>query len=154
MYYFTLDEGILAMQSTDPAAVDKERRRAFRLNGLAVDDPEALAAQSPNFPEVLNVRVNRDGGLYKGTLATDQNGFRALTDRALARAGALLEGIRGGNAAIAPSEHRLRTPCAWCDLRSACLFDPRLDAGCVRRFGSLRGDEVMERVKLEDSSDG
>ena len=152
VFYFPLDEGIMTLQSTSAAEVEAERRKAFRMNGLAIDDPEVLAAQSPDYPQVLNVRVNRDGSLAKGTLATDRQGFEALTAHALDTAGKLLGDIRGGNAAIAPSEFRTRTPCTWCELRSACLFDPRLDAGCVRRFPTLRPDAVMKRIKLEETS--
>ena len=149
VFYFNLDEGIVTLQSTDSAAVEKERRGRFRLNGLTVDDPDALNAQSPNFPEVLNVRVTRDGSLYKGALATDQHGFEALTARALDRAAHWLDAIRSGEASVAPAEFKQSTPCQWCDLRAACLFDPRLNAACVRRFKTMRGDQVLEKLKLE-----
>ena len=154
VYYFTLDEGILAMQSTDPNEVDRKRRGSFRLTGLAPDDTELLKAQSPNFPEVLNVRVSKEGTLYKGTLATDANGFDALVDRAMEMAGRHLDGIRGGAAEIAPVRFRQQNPCQYCDWRSICLFDDRLDAGCVRRFRSIKGDEVLEKLKLERGENG
>ncbi|MBR2697363.1 MAG: hypothetical protein IKE76_02125, partial [Clostridia bacterium] len=134
---------------TDKNAVEKQRRGAFRMNGLTVDDPEVLAAQSPSFAEVLNVRVTRDGALYKGSLATDQKGFAALTAHTLKMAAEHLDAIRDGKADIAPAYYRLSTPCAWCDWRPACLFDARLDAPCVRRFASIKGDEVLEKVVLE-----
>ena len=149
VFYFNLDEGILTLQTTDRNAVEKQRRSAFRMTGLTVDDAEVLSAQSPNFQEVLNVRVSRDGSLYKGSLATDQKGFDALTAHTLKMAGAHLDAIRAGEADIAPASHRLFSPCAWCDWRPVCLFDERLDAACVRRFTTLRGDEVLERLKLD-----
>ena len=148
VYYFNLDEGILPLQTTDPAAVEKERRGRFKLSGLAIDDPEVLAAQSPNFPEVLGVRVTKEGSLYKGAMATDAHGFETLTHHALTKAGEHLDNIRDGEAAVAPAEFRLNTPCDWCDLRDACLFDERLDARCVRRFKNIRGDAVLELLKL------
>ena len=149
VYYFNLDEGIVTLQSTDPNAVEKERRSRFRLTGLAPDDPDLLAAQSPNFPEVLSVQVNRDGGLSKSAQVTDRHGFEALTRHALGMAAGHLDGIRGGEAAPAPAEFRLRRPCAWCNWRAMCLFDDRLDARRVRRFPTIKGDEVLERMKLE-----
>ena len=152
VYYFNLDEGILALQTTDKNAVEKQRRSAFRMSGLAVDDPAVLAAQSPSFPEVLNVRVTQSGALYKGALATDQKGFDALTGHALEMAGRHLDAIRGGEVAVAPADYRAGTPCAYCDWRSVCLFDPRLDAGCVRRFAPVRADEVMTRLALGDDA--
>ena len=150
VYYFNLDEGILALQTTDKNAVEKQRRGVFRMNGLTINDVEVLTAQSPEFPEVLNVRVNREGGLYKGTLATDQQGFDALTGHALGMAARHLDAIRGGEAAVAPASYRLSTPCTWCDWRPVCLFDPRLDAPCVRRFPSIKGDEVLEKLRMEE----
>ena len=150
VYYFNLDEGIVTLQSTDPYAVEKERRSRFRLTGLAVDDPEVLTAQSPRFPEVLNVRVTREGTLYRDVAAASQAGFQALIDRALHQAGRHLDAIARGDAAIAPASFRERMPCAWCDSRPACLFDSRLDAACVRRFSKMKSAEALERIILED----
>ena len=150
VYYFSLDEGIQATQSTDPAEVERARREGFRLTGLAPDDVGLLEAQSPNFQDVLNVRVNTGGGLRKGTLATDANGFRALVSRTLQKAGEHLDGIRKGLAQAAPARFRQQNPCQYCDWRGVCLFDERMDARCVRRFEAMRGDEVLERIKLEE----
>ena len=150
VYYFPLEEGILATQSTDPQAVDAERRKDFRLKGLAPDDPEVLKAQSPNFPEVLNLKLTQTGQLYKGSLATDENGFRALMNRTLSKVGEHLDGIRSGLAQAAPARFRQQDPCRWCDWRAVCRFDERMDARRVRRFEPMKGDEVLERVKLED----
>ncbi len=150
VYYFGLDEGILATQSTDPGEVEKARRDGFKLTGLAPDDLALLEAQSPNFSEVLNVRVNAGGDLRKGTLATDANGFRALMDRTLKKAAEHLDGIREGLMQAAPARFRQQNPCQYCDWRGVCLFDERMDAGRVRRFAPLRADEAMEKIKLED----
>lgn len=147
VYYFNLDEGIISLQTTDKYEVEKKRRSQFRLSGIAPDDPELLKAISPNFSEVLNVRATKDGGLMKGTLATDANGFKAIMDRSLEMAGKHLDGIRSGNASISPASFRQRTPCTYCDWRSICLFDSRMDTKCVRRFKTMRSDAVIEELK-------
>ena len=149
VYYFSLDEGIVSIQSTDPYAVEKERRSQFKLTGLAPDDIDVLTALSPDFSEVLNVKVNQSGALSKGTLATDRHGFEALTQHVLGKAAEHIDAIRGGEAAISPADFRMRRHCEWCDWRPICLFDDRLDAGCVRRFRTIKGYEVLERLKLE-----
>lgn len=148
VYYFTLDEGILATQSVDANEVEEIRRDSFRLTGLAPDDPAVLQAQSPNFQEVLNVRLNADGGLRKGTLATDAGGFRALMTRTLEKAAEHLDGIRSGLAQASPARFRQKNPCQYCDWRGVCLFDERMDARRVRRFETMRGDEVLKKLKL------
>lgn len=151
VYYFNLNEGILALQTTDPNEVEKARRDSFRLTGLAPDDLELLKAQSPNFQDVLNVRVNSGGGLRKDALVTDAGGFRALMDRTLAKAGEHLNAIRSGLAAAAPSRFRQQDACQYCDWRAVCLFDARMDARDIRRFESIRGDEVLTRLKLMEA---
>ncbi len=151
VYYFSLDEGILTTQSTDKNEVEKDRRADFRLSGLAPDDLKLLEAQSPNFPEVLNVRVTKGGDLFKGTLATDANGFRALVKRTLGKAGEHLDGIRQGLIQAAPARFRQENPCRYCSWKGVCLFDERMDARRVRRFKGMRGDEAMEKIKLEET---
>lgn len=152
VYYFNLDEGILALQTTDKYEVEKKRRSQFRLSGIAPDDPDVLTAISPNFPEVLNVRTTKEGTLYKGTLATDANGFRAIMDRTLKKAAEHLDGIRTGMADIAPASFRRRMPCTYCDWHSICLFDDRMDAACVRRFKTMKSEAVIEELKTKGDS--
>ena len=94
------------------------------------------------------MRVTQGGGLYKGTLATDANGFKALMQRTLDKAGEHLDHIRQGLAEAAPARFKQQNPCKYCDWRGVCLFDERMDARRVRRFEGIRGDEVLERLKL------
>lgn len=153
VYYFTLDEGIIAMQDTDKSAVEAERRKSFRLDGLLCDDVNVLTAQSPNFQEVLNARFTKGGIPFKDVAAAGPSGFQALTDHALRRAGEWLDDMRGGGAAVAPARFRERMPCAWCDLRPACLFDERLDADRVRRFKKIKNADALQRIILEHNDD-
>lgn len=148
VYYFPLDEGILTMQSTDPGEVERSRLESFRLNGLAPDDMALLEAQSPNFTQVLNVKVNVGGGLRKGTLATDAAGFEALMKKTLERAGEHLDAIRSGLVQAAPAILRQQNACQYCDCRSICQYDDRLDSRRARRFETIRADEVLKRLKL------
>lgn len=156
VYYFPVKEGLIDEQSTDPNAVEALRRDSLRLSGLAPDDPEVLKALSPDFQDVLGVKLNRDGSLSKGSVVTDEGGFRALMDRALEMAGQHLDGIRGGDVRVAPARFRLLDPCRYCDWKAACLFDERLDKGCLRSFPTMRPADVITAVKqqanLKDSA--
>ena len=153
VYYFPLDEGLLNEQSTDPNAVEKLRRDSLRLTGLAPEDPAVLEAMSPDFTEVLKLKLNRDGSLSKGSLVTDENGFRALMARALEMAGRHLEGIRGGDARVAPARLRRLNPCRWCEWKPACLFDERTDAASVRNFRPMKPADVITELKLNGGGD-
>ena len=151
VYYFPLSDGVISVQSTDPAAVAAQRRDSLRLTGLAPEDPEVLEALSPDYPSVMRVKLNRDGSLSKDTLATDESGFRALMNRALDMAGRHLEGIRGGDARVAPARFRKLNPCQYCDWRAACLFDERLDRDRLRRFPVMKPADVVTAVKQAEN---
>lgn len=152
VYYFTLDEGIVDLQSSDPGAVEAERRKRFRMEGLMPSDPELLKALSPAPAEVLKLRTTASGAPYKGSVTAEESDYRALTECALRRAEEHLSRIRSGECAAAPARMEQSNPCAWCDWHKICLFDDRLDGARARRLKSLQPDEAMLRIKSE--SDG
>ncbi len=152
VYYFTLDEGIVDLQSSDPGAVEAERRKRFRMEGLMPSDPELLKALSPAPAEVLKLRTTASGAPYKGSVTAEESDYRALTECALRRAEEHLSRIRSGECAAAPTRMEQSNPCAWCDWHKICLFDDRLDGARARRLKSLQPDEAMLKIKSE--SDG
>ncbi|MBQ3424693.1 MAG: PD-(D/E)XK nuclease family protein [Clostridia bacterium] len=154
VYYFPLEEGILSTQSTDPAEVARQRQDRFRLTGLSLDSMETLQAQSPNFQDVLNVKVKADGALSKTSLVTDDRGFEALMDHALKKAAEQLAGVRAGRVSPAPVEYRQRSACQYCDWKGLCGFERQLDQRSVRTFPPLKPDEALKRLKLEEQGDG
>ena len=154
VYYFTLDEGILATQTVDPAAVDAQRRKAFRMEGLLPDSPDLLKAMSPDVENVLKLRLTAAGTPYKGAVLASERDFANLTRCALRRAAEHLERIRSGVCAPAPARIDQSTPCKTCDARLICQFDDRLDAQNIRKYKPIGGEEVLERLRAEGDGDG
>ena len=153
VFYFPLDEGVVNTQSTDPGQVEKERTGRFRMSGLLPQDPELLAAQTPNPSEVFQARMTGEGKLYASTPCADDANFGRLVNHALRRAREQIEAIRAGEARVSPASFDGREPCALCDYRAACLFDPKLDAGRVRRLKNIKWNEVFEKIALEDEGE-
>ena len=149
VYYFTLDEGIVDLQSSDPGAVETERRKRFRMEGLMPSDPELLKALSPAPAEVLKLRTTASGAPYKGSVTAEESDYRALTECALRRAEEHLSRIRSGECAAAPARMEQSNPCTWCDWHKICLFDDRLDGARARWLKSLQPDEAMLKIKSE-----
>ena len=150
VYYFTLSEGILSTQTTDANAVDAERRKAFRMDGLLPEKRELLEAMSPNFDQVLNARVSKTTGeLYKGTVVASEKDFNNLTRCAIRRAGEHVDSIGAGECAVSPARMELSDPCKYCDYRPICQFDDRLDSNRIRKFKPIPAEEVLERLREE-----
>lgn len=150
VYYFTLGEGILATQSTDARAVEAERRKAFRMEGLLPESLELLQAMAPDFPKVLKVNVTSAGALYKGTVTASERDFNNLTRCAIRRASAHVDSITSGECRAAPARLELSDPCRFCDYKPVCLFDDRLDAPRIRKFKPIPAEEVLEMLREED----
>jgi len=151
VYYFTLSEGILPIQSVDPHTVEAERRKAFRMEGLLPDSMELLKAMSPDFDQVLKANVNRTTGeLRKGTVVASERDFSNLTRCAIRRAGEHVTSIRSGLCHAAPARIELSDPCKYCDYKSICQFDARLDARRIRKFKPIPAEEVLEKLRDEE----
>ena len=150
VYYFTLSEGILSTQATDPAAVESERRKAFRMEGLLPESMDLLRAMAPDFTEVVKAKVTGAGTLYKGTVTASERDFNNLTRCALRRATEHLGSIRAGACAAAPARMETSDPCKYCDYKSVCLFDDRLDARRIRKYKPIPAEEVLEKLRDEE----
>ena len=154
VYYFALDEGVVDTQSTDPHQVEKERSNRFRMTGLLPEDMELIRAQTPNPETVFNARMTAGGELYSNVPRADDKNFDRLVRHVLKQAEDHIARIRAGEAAVSPASFDGREACGLCDYRAACLFDPKLDAGKVRRMKNMKWNEVFERIALEDTETG
>lgn len=150
VYYFALDEGVVNTQCTDPKQVEEERAKNFRMSGLLPEDPELLAAQAPNPERVFQARMTGEGRLYASVPCADDKNFERLIHHVLRKARSQIDAIRGGEAAVSPAVFDGWTPCAYCNSRPACLFDPRIDAKRLRRLKNMKWNEVFDRIALEE----
>ena len=152
VYYFPLEEGILTTQSLDSGEIERERRAVFRMEGLIPESEEVRRAMTDRLGEVFKARATEDGKLYKNVPSASESDYRAMTDCALRRAGEQLRDIRRGVCGAFPVRFEGIDPCRYCNYRSVCLFDDRLDAARVRRPKTLSTEEAMLKMKLEQES--
>ena len=149
VYYFPLEEGILTTQSLDSGEIERERRAVFRMEGLIPESEEVRRAMTDRLGEVFKARATEDGKLYKNVPSASESDYRAMTDCALRRASEQLRDIRRGVCGAFPVRFEGIDPCRYCNYRSVCLFDDRLDAARVRRPKTLSIEEAMLKMKLE-----
>lgn len=153
VYYFPLEEGIVAVQDVNPTVIEQLRRKMFRLKGLVPDDIELLEAMSPDFRDVFDVKINKDNTFSKTTQTAAEADYRRLTRWTLDRAAEHLKNIQDGRCAPSPARmEKGSDPCQYCDAKGICMFDPKLDAACVRNFKKLPADEVLKRLALESEN--
>jgi len=131
---------------------DAEPAGLPRLQGLAPAETDALALHERHLDGgVTGVRLTKAGVPYKNAPAAPAVSF-ALLDRALLRRVAgLRAAVASGGCAPSPYRWGGASPCAACDLRPVCRFDPT--GGDRYRF--LRGPEdVWEALEAEEGTPG
>ena len=131
-FYFRLDDGYVATQEVDPAAVDAKRHMDLRMEGLLPEDGRLLEALSPDCKR-----------FFKKGFSADIDAIQRLARHALVMAGRHVDGIRSGEAAPSPARTKKTDACEWCDWKRACLFDEELDRGRVRR-ASAEPEQLAE----------
>jgi ATP-dependent helicase/nuclease subunit B len=79
--------------------------------------------------DVVHCRVNKDGGIgnINASDAADSEAFAALLRYVRKRIGELADELVGGSIEVMPYRMGLATPCARCDYRSVCRFDPGIN---------------------------
>ncbi len=151
VFYFPLDEGILTTQSTDSTEIEATRKKQMRMQGLLPSDEEVLKAFSPQLDTVVKVRLTSEGKLYSNAFAANQSDYRAMMECAVRRADEDIRGIRNGVCAASPARIESLNPCTYCDYKTACLFDDRLDAQHIRRLDRLSAEMAMLKMKTEQT---
>lgn len=151
-YYFRVSDPVLVTDETDPQAVEALRDEKMRLRGLLPADMELIRAMAAQPDKVFSVQLNKDGSLRKGALQVDDGQLDLLIRHTLEEAGRILDEIRGGETAIRPARVGVRDSCAYCRYASICQRDAKIPGGDPRRYPRLKPEEVLERLREEQSA--
>jgi ATP-dependent helicase/nuclease subunit B len=102
--------------------------------------------------DVVQVYVNKDGGIGRknSSDAAGQNEFTALLRLVRQRIGEAVDRLLSGDIRVMPFRIRQESPCARCDFRSVCRFDPAVNR--YRILESLNREEVLSRVGSQATS--
>lgn len=135
VFYFKIKEPMVDFSQKGPEQEDlnEEIRKAFKLNGIMVDDPQVIADIAGNFEgfsEIAPIRATKDGIKNTGS-----EGLLAEEDFEKLRQ-AVAEKVRDACAALAegkidvhPMKTRDRSACTFCQYKGICRFDTVFD-GC------------------------
>ena len=148
-YYFRVDEGLVATQSSDEEEVEDARRKQLRMAGILPASGDLLRAMAPD-PRRVFRGLSTGGAPLATSISADAHGFELIVANALDRARAHIEGIRAGMAAASPARTRKYDPCAWCDWRGCCLRDESLDAQNTRQIRPLKAAEFLDELRRAD----
>lgn len=154
IFYYHIDDPIVA--KSDQA--EDEIFKSLRMNGLANEDYKVLANMDNKLAgpdgtlrasvksDIIPVETNKEGALGKRSVVASSKQIKSFIDyvnHKLVTDGAhILE----GDVQINPYRLGDKTPCAYCDYRSACGFDPRLPGHFYRNLSKKSEDEMKEEI--------
>jgi len=130
--------------------IEKARRRELVRSGVIVDDPDLVEAMERGEKHFIPVKWNKEGELVGESLVTaeDLGRLSRHIDRTLL---ALAGEIRRGSVSALPQSGSGGSPCAYCDYRMACHYDPETDGS--HYLEPLSKDTVLEELREVDADD-
>ena len=160
MLYVHVQNPLLRLQEeVDTTIVEQERLKAYKMTGLLVDDMDVLVAMDENLADyttssVVPVRTSKTQGISKHfsrvIAPNDLHDLRKFVEKKHQYAG---NQIIAGDTAITPFELNGHTGCEYCSFRSVCQFDVTDGDQHYHKLESLHTDDVLQRVREEDSND-
>nr|WP_277998929.1 helicase-exonuclease AddAB subunit AddB [Moorella sulfitireducens] len=147
--YFAVRNPVLRqpLPVREAGEVVKLRRQALKMRGLLLAEPEIIRLMDKDVdrtPDLLPVRLNKDGSLRQGAPAATREQIALLLDLALARAAGLAGDILSGRIEISPYRRQQGTGCDFCPYRTVCGFDIQIPGGAYRRLERLKNEDFWE----------
>ncbi|MGI9862037.1 helicase-exonuclease AddAB subunit AddB [Moorella naiadis] len=132
------------------AEVAKLHRQELKMRGLILDEPEVIRLMDREVernPDLLPVRLNKDGRPRKGAPVTGREEMALLLKLARARAAGLAASILAGRVDIRPYRQGTRSGCEYCPYHPVCGFDLQLPGPAYRRLGVLQGEDFWQAAR-------
>ena len=135
VFYFKIKEPAVdfSQKEIDAGTLEKEIRKAFRLDGVMVDDPQVIkdiAGEFSGFSEIAPVKNTKEGvksAGREGLLSEEE--FAALREAVAAKVEEACMQLSEGKIDVYPMKTKERSACTFCRYKGICRFDTVFE-GC------------------------
>lgn len=147
--YFRVHNPLIA---TNSGLTEDEAKEAmlkqFRMQGLLLADSEAVkrmdrTLESSPKSAVIPVEFKKDGSFSARSQVADRSQWSVLRSAVRGQIRKVGRRITSGEVAIAPYRMNKRTPCAYCEYRPVCQFDPELEGNKYNLFSKSGSAEEL-----------
>lgn len=131
VFYFLISEPSVSAEGISPDEIDEkvkqETKKACRMDGILVDDPQAIqniAGEFSGFSDIVPVRQTKKG--YSGTgpdKLLDQETFSQLQKEVDEKVKELCSGLLCGDIRVMPKKSGQISACTYCKYKGICQFD-------------------------------
>lgn len=135
VFYFRIRDPIVdfSHQELDEEKLENEIRKAFKLDGVMIDDPQVIhdiAGDFTGFSQIVPLKKTKEGIKSTGRegLMAEED-FEKLRQAVAARVRQACEDLTAGRIDIHPMKTKDRSACTYCDYKGICRFDTVFE-GC------------------------
>lgn len=154
IFYYHVNDPVI---ETDEELLEDELKekifRELKLNGIVNREKEVIESLDVSLKEgkskssgVIPAGINKDGSLSKTSKAMETKEFRALSSYVNDTILHLGQRMMQGEIAAAPYALLGRTGCDYCDFRSVCHFDSRVNGYKFRTLEELSDEEILGKI--------
>lgn len=148
LQYYHVDDPYDDVPTHTEEETQLELAKKLRMSGMVSNDLQELHLMDNDLKAgssslVCNVRLNKDGDLYKDGDAVDKELLNAICDYAASATESAVASAIDGNFEISPYEYKGKSACTYCSFRSICGMDLKLDGYKVRHI-DFNEDEIRK----------
>ncbi|MGN0345376.1 MAG: PD-(D/E)XK nuclease family protein [Lachnospiraceae bacterium] len=158
IFYYHVDEPVIETEGVpDEEQIWQSVFEKLRLDGIVNGDPQIIEAMDETFTDksdVIPVSRTKSGELSKTSKVCSTEEFSRISAYVNHVIEHLGRRMLAGEITVNPYELKGSTACTWCNYRSICGFDERMDDCGYRRLQQMKSDEeifVAMEQEMEDT---
>ncbi|MEW9701591.1 helicase-exonuclease AddAB subunit AddB [Paenibacillus sp. SI8] len=147
--YFHVHNPMLQQKNAlDPAEVEKELRKRYKMKGLITADAEVAGLMDEQLihaaghSQLIPVALKKDGSFYSSSSVATDAQWDTLRKYVRKQVKMIGTGITDGHVDIAPYRLGKKTACLHCSYKSVCQFDPLFEGNEINVWRQ-RGKEQL-----------
>lgn len=155
LYFNLIDTIIKADKKLTDEELKKEINKNFKMKGMIVADIDIVKMMDTKvtpstYSETIPVYLDKDGNISPSkSKALDKEKFERLQKYTKHIISEISKEIFSGNIDIKPYYMNKKTPCEYCQYKTICNFDPKLEKNEYRYIKNLSKEEILSSIKNE-----
>ncbi|WP_123039804.1 helicase-exonuclease AddAB subunit AddB [Cohnella candidum] len=156
LYFHVRNPLLPTANGMSPAEAQAAMLKQFRMQGLVLADGETVKLMDTSLEAgpkstVIPVEFKKDGTFSARSQIADRSQWDVLRSSVRGQIRKIGKRIVEGDVAIAPYRMEKRSPCAHCEYRPVCQFDPELDGNRYQVLSKPGSREELWRKLGEEA---
>ena len=153
LYFNLLDTIVKANKPMSDEELKKELNKNFKMKGIVVSDVKIVKMMDNKLgpsmsSEQIPVYLDKDENISSGwSSAIDKEGFEKLQKYTKHIISEIAKDIYSGDISLKPFKMNKKTPCEYCEYKSICNFDPKMEKNEYNYISKMKKEEIIEEIK-------